>query len=60
MDQYIISARRYRPTSFDKVVGQDHIINTLENAIKNNRISHSYLFSGPRGVGKTSCARIFA
>ena len=60
MDQYIISARKYRPTSFDKVVGQDHITSTLENAIKNNRISHAYLFSGPRGVGKTSCARIFA
>ena len=60
MNEYVISARKHRPKSFKKVVGQNHITNTLKNAIKNNRISHAYLFSGPRGVGKTSCARIFA
>ena len=60
MNEYVISARKHRPKSFQKVVGQNHITNTLKNAIKNNRISHAYLFSGPRGVGKTSCARIFA
>ena len=60
MNEYVISARKHRPKSFQKVIGQNHITNTLKNAIKNNRISHAYLFSGPRGVGKTSCARIFA
>ena len=52
--------RKYRSRSLDDVVGQDHITTTLKNAIKQNRLSHAYLFSGPRGVGKTSVARIFA
>ena len=52
--------RKYRPTSFDEVVGQKPIIKTLQNAIKTNRISHAYLFCGPRGTGKTSIAKIFA
>ena len=52
--------RKYRPTSFDEVVGQDVIIKTLKNALKNNKISHAYLFTGPRGTGKTSIAKIFA
>ena len=52
--------RKYRPTNFDEVVGQTHIIQTLKNAIVQNRIAHAYLFCGPRGVGKTTCARIFA
>ena len=60
MSQYLVSARKYRPTDFSNVVGQAHVTKTLENAIKNNQISHAYIFCGPRGVGKTSCARIFA
>lgn len=55
-----MSARKYRPTTFNMVVGQEHITNTLKNAIKNQTLAQSYLFSGPRGVGKTTCARIFA
>ena len=60
MSQYLVSARKYRPTDFTSVVGQAHVTKTLENAIINNQISHAYIFCGPRGVGKTSCARIFA
>ena len=60
MENFIVSARKYRPATFDMVVGQDSITNTLKNAIKNNHLAQSYLFCGPRGVGKTTCARIFA
>jgi DNA polymerase-3 subunit gamma/tau len=60
MDNFIVSARKYRPATFDMVVGQDTITTTLRNAIKNNLLAHAYLFCGPRGVGKTTCARIFA
>lgn len=52
--------RRFRPDTFDKVIGQNHIVKTLRNQIKNDRIGHSYLFTGTRGTGKTSCAKIFA
>ena len=57
---YTVFARRYRPSAFDEVVGQEHVATTLKNAITENRVGHAYLFSGPRGVGKTSMARIFA
>ena len=57
---YIVSARKYRPQTFDELIGQEHIANTLRNAISRDRVGHAYLFSGPRGVGKTSAARIFA
>lgn len=60
MENFIASARKYRPDTFDSVVGQQAITATLKNAIKNNHLGHAYLFSGPRGVGKTTCARIFA
>jgi DNA polymerase-3 subunit gamma/tau len=60
MENYIVSARKYRPDNFESVVGQAAITSTLKNAIKNNHLGHAYLFSGPRGVGKTTCARIFA
>ena len=60
MENFIVSARKYRPSSFDMVIGQDSITNTLKSAIKNNHLAHAYLFCGPRGVGKTTCARIFA
>ena len=60
MENYIVSARKYRPSIFTSVVGQESITVTLKNAIKNNHLAHAYLFCGPRGVGKTSCARIFA
>jgi DNA polymerase III subunit gamma/tau len=60
MENFIVSARKYRPASFDMVIGQDSITNTLKSAIKNKRLSQAYLFCGPRGVGKTTCARIFA
>ena len=59
-DQYIVSARKYRPQTFDTVVGQEHITTTLKNAIRNQHLAHAYLFCGPRGVGKTTCARILA
>ncbi len=60
MDEYIVSARKYRPDTFESVVGQDAITQTLKNSIKNNQLGQAYLFCGPRGVGKTTCARIFA
>lgn len=60
MDNYIVSARKYRPMTFDSVVGQSSLTVTLKNAIKSGRLAHAYLFCGPRGVGKTTCARIFA
>ena len=60
MEQYIVSARKYRPDTFDTVVGQQAITTTLKNAIANGKLAHAYLFCGPRGVGKTTCARIFA
>ncbi len=60
MDNFIVSARKYRPATFDMVVGQDSITTTLKNAISNNHLAQAYLFCGPRGVGKTTCARIFA
>ncbi|GIV45053.1 MAG: hypothetical protein KatS3mg035_2176 [Bacteroidia bacterium] len=58
--QYIVSARKYRPQTFDTIVGQEHVTNTLKNAILNQQIAQAYLFFGPRGVGKTTCARVFA
>ena len=60
MSEYLVSARKYRPKEFTEVVGQSHVTTTLENAITTNKISHAYIFCGPRGVGKTTCARIFA
>ena len=60
MDNYIVSARKYRPGTFQTVVGQKSLTTTLKNAIQNNKLAHAYLFCGPRGVGKTTCARIFA
>ncbi len=60
MDNFIVSARKYRPSTFESVVGQQHITNTLKNAIKNNQLAQAFLFCGPRGVGKTTCARILA
>lgn len=58
--KFIVSARKYRPQTFDTVVGQEHITTTLKNAIKQNQLAHAFLFCGPRGVGKTTCARILA
>ncbi|MBK8845210.1 MAG: DNA polymerase III subunit gamma/tau [Bacteroidetes bacterium] len=60
MSQFVVSARKYRPSTFDLVVGQAHITSTLRNAIKNSHLAQAYLFCGPRGVGKTTCARILA
>lgn len=60
MDNFIVSARKYRPSTFNTVVGQEPIVSTLKNAIRNQQIAQSFLFCGPRGVGKTTCARIFA
>ena len=60
MENYIVSARKYRPATFDTVVGQRALTTTLKNAIANQKLAHAYLFCGPRGVGKTTCARIFA
>ena len=60
MDNFIVSARKYRPATFDTVVGQKALIVTLKNAILTGKLAHAYLFCGPRGVGKTTCARIFA
>ena len=60
MQEYIVSARKYRPQSFDSVVGLEALTTTLRNAVKSGKLAHAYLFCGPRGVGKTTCARIFA
>ena len=60
MEKFIVSARKYRPATFTSVVGQSHITSTLKNAIERGQLAHAYLFCGPRGVGKTTCARIFA
>ena len=60
MEKYVVSARKYRPTNFKDVIGQNHVTTTLKNAIDNNKVAQSLLFCGPRGVGKTSCARILA
>ena len=60
MESYIVSARKYRPATFESVVGQEHITNTLKNAIKKGQLAQAFLFCGPRGVGKTTCARILA
>jgi DNA polymerase III subunit gamma/tau len=60
VENFIVSARKYRPATFESVVGQQHITNTLKNAIKNNQLAQAFLFCGPRGVGKTTCARILA
>ena len=59
-ENYRALTRKYRPQSFDDIVSQDHVSSTLKNAIKQNRISHAYMFSGPRGVGKTTMARVLA
>ena len=60
MENFVVSARKYRPTTFDSVVGQHHITTTLKNAINSNHLAQAFLFCGPRGVGKTTCARILA
>ncbi|HZI00959.1 MAG TPA: DNA polymerase III subunit gamma/tau, partial [Flavisolibacter sp.] len=60
MEKFIVSARKYRPQAFDTVVGQEHITTTLKNAIRTGHLAHAFLFCGPRGVGKTTCARILA
>jgi DNA polymerase III subunit gamma/tau len=60
MSSFVVSARKYRPADFDSVVGQPSVSNTLKNAIRTGQVAHAYLFCGPRGVGKTTCARIFA
>lgn len=60
MENFIVSARKYRPATFETVVGQQHVTGTLQNAIKNNQLAQAFLFCGPRGVGKTTCARILA
>ena len=57
---YLVLARKFRPQKFDEVIGQEHISQTLKNAISENRVAHAYLFSGPRGCGKTTMARILA
>ena len=60
MSDYVVSARKYRPDSFESLIGQDNIARTLKNSIRRGQLAHAYLFCGPRGVGKTSAARIFA
>lgn len=60
MSNFVVSARKYRPTTFDEVVGQDHVAKTLKNALQTDHLAHAFLFTGPRGVGKTTCARILA
>ena len=57
---YLVLARKYRPQKFEDVIGQEHVTETIQNAIKTERVSHAYIFNGPRGVGKTSTARILA
>ena len=57
---YLVLARKWRPQQFDDIVAQDHVSKTLSNAIGNNRIAHAYIFTGPRGIGKTTTARILA
>ena len=60
MKNFVVSARKYRPDTFDTVIGQTSVTRTLKNAISSNHLAHAYLFCGPRGIGKTTCARIFA
>jgi len=60
MSTFVVSARKYRPVRFEDVVGQEHVSHTLKNALKNDHLAHAFLFCGPRGVGKTTCARILA
>ncbi len=60
MENFVVSARKYRPAGFEEVVGQEHITTTLQNAIDQNQLAQALLFCGPRGVGKTTCARILA
>ena len=60
MSTFVVSARKYRPNRFDEVVGQEHVSLTLKNALQNDHLAHAFLFCGPRGVGKTTCARILA
>ena len=60
MSQYIVSARKYRPDSFETLLGQDNIARTLSNSIKRGQLAHAYLFCGPRGVGKTTTATVFS
>ena len=60
MSEYIVTARKWRPMKFEDVVGQEHVTTTLRNAISSDRLAHAYLFSGPRGVGKTTTARLLA
>lgn len=60
MSNFVVSARKYRPVRFDEVVGQSHVSQTLKNALQNDHLAHAFLFCGPRGVGKTTCARILA
>ena len=60
MESFVVSARKYRPATFDQVVGQTSIVSTLKNAIRNHQVAQSFLFCGPRGTGKTTCARILA
>lgn len=60
MERFVVSARKYRPDTFDSVVGQEHVTGTLKNAIRTNHVAQAFLFTGPRGVGKTTCARILA
>jgi len=60
MSNFVVSARKYRPARFDEVVGQQHVSQTLKNALQNDQLAHAFLFCGPRGVGKTTCARILA
>ncbi len=60
MENFVVSARKYRPVTFDSVVGQEHITTTLKNAVRTKHLAQAFLFCGPRGVGKTTCARILA